>query len=155
MMKGFKSQLSVTISRMQMIKIFQKYYNDKRDDELKDLDWHNKCLSVINQEYQSNPHCCPPTVSDNIKFNNVIAYEVNDNKYLRFEDIISCKGENVSVSNFCALLDDTFVENPTTYAAEFFYDITESRNEYGHFIVHCRGLNPAELCALLKFLDEE
>ncbi len=128
-MKGFKSQLSVTTSRMQMIKIFQKYYNDKRDDELKDL--------------------------DDVKFNNVIAYEVNDNKYLRFEDIISCKGENVSVSNFCALLDDTFVENPTTYAAEFFYDITESRDEYGHFIVHCRGLSPAELCALLKFLDEE
>ena len=154
-MKGFKSQLSVTISRMQMIKIFQKYYNDKRDDELKDLDWHNKCLSVINQEDQSNLHCCPPTVSDNIKFNNVIAYEVNDNKYLRFEDIMSCKGENISVSSFCALLDDTFVENPTTYAAEFFYDITESRDEYGHFIVHCHGLNPAELCALLKFLDEE
>lgn len=37
MMKGFKSQLSVTISRMQMIKIFQKYYNEKIDDDNSDM----------------------------------------------------------------------------------------------------------------------
>lgn len=153
-MKGFKSQLSVTISRMQMIKIFQKYYNGKRDDELENLNWYNKCYGQKDQS-ESDQHCCPPMVSDDVKFNNVIAYEFNDYKYLHFEDIISCRGENVSVSGFCALLDDTFVKNQPMHAGEFFYDITESRDVYGHFIVHCHGLNPTELCALLKFIDEE
>lgn len=33
-MKGFKSELSITISRKQMIEVFQKYYNEKRENAI-------------------------------------------------------------------------------------------------------------------------
>jgi hypothetical protein len=148
-MKGFESQLSATISRKQMIRIFQSYYDTKRNEALENLNIYNKQDDLYKQYYR------PPTIPDNVKFNNVISYEFNNDKYLHFEDVISGKGENETVLHFCMLLNHKFVKRSPNYAEEFFYDITESKDVYGHFVVHCHGLSAVELCMLLKFLGKE
>jgi len=149
-MKGFTSELSVTISRKQMVEIYQDYYDEIRNEALENLKFYNE-----QYDEQYNQLYIPPTVPDDIKFNNVILYEYNNAHNLHFEDVISGKGENESISHFCnGLLTSKFVQSIPRYQGEFFYDITESKDVYGHFMIHCHGLSPTELCKLIKFLDK-
>lgn len=96
-----------------------------------------------------------PLIPDHIKFNNVIVYEFDNSKYLRFENVISGEGVNEAVSHFCRILDNKFTNTPSRKYEQFFYDITETKDVYGNFIIHCKDLEPDELCALLKFLNKE
>lgn len=104
-MKGFKAKLSVTISRKQMIEIYQKYYDENRKSAIsnqKNYDEYVKMDDTIEGYYPK------PSIPDCIKFNNVLGYEYGNDKYLHFENVISGKWVNETVRHFCRLLDDEF-----------------------------------------------